>query len=326
MVNILSFLFFSFLWIAPLFAQGNEPEIKYFKTSDGLNIRSGSWTTSLPKKGTILLLQGMGGFIEGYQETAEQLIKRGYNVITFDWRGQGGSERVTNKPTLLHVNKFILYRRDLTQFIDSLVQPSEPLVILASSMGGHLALRYVHDHPEKVKAIITLAPMVEIKTGSYPKPIAIGLAKTLVFLGLGERFVFGFSEHEYNKCVRAYTPERDGNKERFLNRCEQLKSQPLLATGGPSFAWLDAAFHSCNKLNRATFAKGIKTPILMIIPEKDHLVSPEAQVKLCKNIPQCEMKIYPEAHHDVLREKNEVLEKVWQDIDEFLDKEFLTKA
>jgi lysophospholipase len=241
-------------------------------------------------------------------------------VISFDWRGQGGSERVTEKPTLLHVNNFILYRRDLNQFIQSIPESVGPLIVLASSMGGHMALRYAHDYPERIKAIVTLAPMIEIKTGAYPSFIATGLAKTLVFLGLGERFVFGFSEHEYSKCVAAYSPERDGNRERFLQRCEQLNKMPKLAVGGPSFAWLDAAFHSCKKLSRASYAKDISTPVLMIIPENDHLVSSEAQINLCKYIPKCEAKIYPDAHHDLLRETNDIIARVWQDFDEFVAK------
>ncbi len=318
MVNSFALIGTLFFLMSSICAKETEPQIKYFKTSDGLMIRSGSWSTSHPKKGTILLLQGMGGYIEGYQEAAEHFIQRGFDVITFDWRGQGGSERVTSKPTLLHVNKFVLYRRDLSQFIDSIAKDAGPLFILASSMGGHLALRYVHDHPDKVKGIVTLAPMIEIKTGAYPKPVAMGLAKTLVFFGLGERFVFGFSEHEYHKCVKAYNPDRDGNRERFLKRCEQLDSMPQLATGGPSFAWLDAAFHSCHKLSRASFAKSISTPILMIVPEHDHLVSPEAQIKLCSHMPQCETKVYSDAHHDILREKNEVLDRLWHDVDTFI--------
>jgi alpha-beta hydrolase superfamily lysophospholipase len=58
----------------------------------------------------------------------------------------------------------------------------------------------------------------------------------------------------------------------------------------------------------------------MIVPEHDHLVSPEAQIKVCGYMPSCEAKRYMDAHHDVLREKNEILEHLWQDVDAFFNK------
>jgi lysophospholipase len=318
MVKIFSFVVFLCIHITSIFASSFVPEIKFHLTADGLKIRTALWKTSEPKKGTVLILEGMGGFIEGFQETAEQLLKRGFDVMTFDWRGQGGSTRVTTKPTLLHVNNFELYRRDLDQIVKSIPDSAGALFIIGSSMGGHLALRYVHDHPQRVKAVIAIAPMVEIKTGAYPKVVAEGLAKSIVFLGLGERFVFGYGEHKYKQCVRAYHPEKHGDQERYLQRCQQLKGNPMLAIGGPSFAWLDAAFHSCKKLSRASYAKDIETPVLMIVPERDHLVSPGAQEQLCQNISRCQVIKYSDSHHDILRENDVIFARFWEDFDNFM--------
>jgi len=39
-----------------------------------------------------------------------------------------------------------------------------PLIFMASSMGGNIALHYAHDYPKDMDAIIALAPMIKINT------------------------------------------------------------------------------------------------------------------------------------------------------------------
>ena len=45
-------------------------------------------------KGTVLILGGRGEFMERYFETMNDLMRRGFAVASFDWRGQGGSDRL----------------------------------------------------------------------------------------------------------------------------------------------------------------------------------------------------------------------------------------
>src|SRR6187431_1557143 len=66
-----------------------------FKTSDGVKLRYALF----PKgpgapKGTICLVHGRTEFIEKYFETIADFQSRGFAVATFDWRGQGGSQRL----------------------------------------------------------------------------------------------------------------------------------------------------------------------------------------------------------------------------------------
>jgi lysophospholipase len=44
-------------------------------------------------RGTVVLLQGRNECIEKYYETIEHFTRRGLWVATFDWRGQGLSDR-----------------------------------------------------------------------------------------------------------------------------------------------------------------------------------------------------------------------------------------
>jgi alpha-beta hydrolase superfamily lysophospholipase len=49
----------------------------------------------VPARGTCVLLNGQTEFIEKYFEVIDELRGRGFAVATMDWRGQGGSGRMT---------------------------------------------------------------------------------------------------------------------------------------------------------------------------------------------------------------------------------------
>ena len=59
---------------------------------DGRKLRA-AYAIPLPPKGTVVLLCGRGDFIERWFETIADFTRRGFAVATFDFRGQGGSER-----------------------------------------------------------------------------------------------------------------------------------------------------------------------------------------------------------------------------------------
>ncbi len=68
-------------------------------TQDGIALRYAYWhATGLPLKGTVTILQGRAEFIEKYFETIQDLRARGHAVVAFDWRGQGGSDRLLRNP------------------------------------------------------------------------------------------------------------------------------------------------------------------------------------------------------------------------------------
>jgi pimeloyl-ACP methyl ester carboxylesterase len=71
----------------------------YFQTYDNVRLRYAIWPKSAEHRGTICLVQGRTEFIEKYFETIADFRARGFAVATFDWRGQGGSERMTGNPS-----------------------------------------------------------------------------------------------------------------------------------------------------------------------------------------------------------------------------------
>jgi len=73
----------------------SNPSIGYMTTGEGSRIRYGSWQSeNRTHRGTVLLLSGRSEFLEKYFETVGELIQRGHDVYSFDWRGQGLSTRM----------------------------------------------------------------------------------------------------------------------------------------------------------------------------------------------------------------------------------------
>ncbi|WP_198027197.1 alpha/beta fold hydrolase [Candidatus Paracaedibacter symbiosus] len=290
----------------------------FFTTYDHLLIRSAKVPSKVkPTKGTILLLQGMGGFVEYYLDIMHHLSDRGYDVLTLDWRGQGDSGRFTDQRTLLYIDNFDSYVKDLKVFMSLNPHMTRPVIFMASSMGGNIALHYAHDHPEDMDAIIALAPMIKINTSPYPYSFAEGLVKFIVSIGLGERFVFGYEPFSYEMCVKNYNPVKNGDKKIYLQDCRLLKEEPHLAVGGPSFQWLDEAFKASADFNNDDYLKEIKVPFLMVSSENDYLVNVDAQTKLCKVLPNCELLTYQDSHHNILKDSRNVISRLIKDVDTF---------
>ncbi|MCK5099035.1 MAG: alpha/beta hydrolase, partial [Desulfobacteraceae bacterium] len=64
-------------------------------------------------KGLVLLLHGRAEFMEKYKEIVSSLNNKGYDVISFDWRGQGLSARETDNRQKGYVKDFNDYLLDL---------------------------------------------------------------------------------------------------------------------------------------------------------------------------------------------------------------------
>ena len=94
-------------------------ETIFRKSKDGRKLRIAIWKTQKKKvNGTVFFLNGHREFIEKYSETFEFFIRKGFNVITLDWRGWGLSERpFPSKPKIQHISSAREYQLDLDNVI-----------------------------------------------------------------------------------------------------------------------------------------------------------------------------------------------------------------
>src|ERR1700704_3910239 len=116
------------------------------KTRDGVSLRFARWAPPLGRRGTVCLFQGRSEFIEKYFEMVRDLRARGFAVATFDWRGQGLSDRALRDPFKGHVGNFSEYDTDLATFMQDLVLPDcpPPHFAIGHSAGASVLIRAAH--------------------------------------------------------------------------------------------------------------------------------------------------------------------------------------
>jgi lysophospholipase len=134
--------------LAASFAPGGY--LAFLDAGDGARLRYGHWPAIAAKpRGKVVVLGGRGEFIEKYAtEVVGELLGRGFEVFSMDWRGQGLSQRALAETEKGHIEDFAVYRDDLHRFLTVVVGAStdkSPVLLLAHSMGGLTTLRVLAD-------------------------------------------------------------------------------------------------------------------------------------------------------------------------------------
>ena len=225
--------------LSPVYAE-DQPNYGFTTLSDGAKIRYGWWPRSvtMDRSTTIILLQGRASFIEKNVEFISKLTDLGFSVMTFDWRGMGGSDRVLPHQQKNHIENFDIYTNDLHQILENVVKPrtKDKLVLLGSSMGGQLALRYMHDHLHNVNGAVLMAPMLDIVTKPFPHWSVGPVVKLMCLLGFSESYAFGYGDHDPNKPD--FTKNRETNDpHHFWKTVETVKKMAAIYHGW-SYLWL----------------------------------------------------------------------------------------
>lgn len=283
-------------------------------------IRGARWAppSSTTSQTTLVFLQGRGSFIEKNQESMVDLARMGFKVMTFDWPGQGGSTRPIPGSQKGHIDDFKLYLKALDYFLDQEVRPraNGPIVLLGASMGGEIALTYAKEYPKKVDGVILAAPMLGVKTAPYSQGFARFIYHALSSLGASHLYAFGYGD--YDPKTRSFEKNKETQDPTRYNRTQQLmKRFPQLVTGGPTFGWVSAAFRSMDRLQVPGYLEAIETPVLLASAGLDQVVDPQKDKQMCARIPRCAHKLYPDAFHNLLLEKDDIRYDFLNEIQKF---------
>ena len=293
--------------------------VEWLTLGDGVKLRTARWL--LPPHeahGTVVLIQGRSEFIEKYFEVVGELIARGLNVITFDWRGQGLSTRALPEPLKGHVRDFSEFDADLSAVMNRIVREhgTKPYLALAHSMGGNILLRYLHDNPHEFDRAVLTAPMLAVKTKPYPSWFARSMAVCSTAAGQHNAFVFGGAKQDPFKQVFE-TNGVTSDVTRFERQMACLNADPRLALGAPTFGWLEAAYRSMKLVASEEFAHAIETPVLLIGAAHDQLVHPGADLTLITRIKRG-MYVMLKAEHEIMMERDEIRRAFWACFDPFV--------
>ena len=289
----------------------------FMTTSDNQEIRYGIWYSQNQKKrGSIVLLNGRKEFMEKYAETIRELNQRGFNVYSLDWRGQGLSFRMLANRHKGFIKTYNNYLNDLNLFVSKIVRPEAtiPLIILSHSMGGHIALRFIHEHPEVVDKAVLVSPMIDILTSPLPRWFVRLIAWVAIKAGLDHAYIIGSGDY----AVEKFKNNRlTSDPKRFMDEHKAIVENPDLALGGPTYGWLSATFESIDILSEPDFAKNITTPILIVSAGCDRVVSIKSQKSICSVLPSCRFAEIAGARHEIFKETDALQSILWDEFDRF---------
>jgi lysophospholipase len=292
----------------------------YFTTPDRVRLRYATFPkTAGAPKGTVCLVHGRTEFIEKYFETVADFQKRGFAVATFDWRGQGGSDRLIRNRTLGYVRHFEDYWLDLKSFHANILLPDcpGPFYLVGHSMGGLVSLIAGTRDRMMFDRIFLSAPMV----GLDRQPLSFGgmaaIGDTLCALGLGGAPI-GRAEDEL-PSERAF----GGNPltsdfVRYMRTVETWRERPDLIVGKPTFKWAAAAMHAMALVARDRFPLSIKVPVLMLAAARDEVVSTAWTEQLGLRMRTGRHVVIAAARHELFMENDAIRGQVFAAFDAFI--------
>ncbi|KQT85798.1 alpha/beta hydrolase [Aurantimonas sp. Leaf443] len=268
-------------------------------------------------RGTVLLLQGRNEAIEKYFETIADLNRMGWGVLTFDWRGQGGSSRLTRSARRGHVSSFTNYLNDLESIVQSVLLPDcrGPYVVMAHSMGALVALTAAPRLANIVERMVLAAPLVALPAAVIgPAPMHVGATLGRLF-GLGALPVRREAPASRRMTARDNPLTHDAR--RFERNMALTQAAPQLFLGAPSVAWLAAVTGAMRRLEESDVVAAFRVPTLMVLAGGDEIVSNAAAERLAWRMRSARSLTLPAARHELLQEADRYREPFLEAFDRF---------
>ncbi|MBW8285209.1 MAG: alpha/beta hydrolase [Rhizobium sp.] len=279
-----------------------KPITGFFAGHRGVKLRYAVFRSEASvARGTVVLLHGRNEAIEKYFETIRDLNQRGLWVATFDFRGQGGSERLLKNTRKGHVHRFSDYVRDLEIFLEQIVLPDTrlPFFLLAHSTGGLIALSAAPRLANRIDRMVLSAPFVGLGGQKLSPNNIHRLATLATFTGFGRI------------CLTSDDPTKpyDDNPLtsdplRYQRNVEILKAHPHLALGPPTARWLYEAQETIRQVSSPRHLASITVPTVIIAPGKDPIVPFRYPEKLSQYFRAGQLVPVPGALHEILHERD----------------------
>jgi lysophospholipase len=284
---------------------------------DGLALRCARFPPNRsPIRGTVILLQGRNEFIEKYFEVVNDLRRRGFAVVVYDLRGQGGSARLLRNRRKGHVRDFADHVNDLETVMHEVVLPDcpPPYYILAHSSGAVVALLAADRLSSQVERMVLVAPLIALPQGS-PGGLA-RLTGALMYLGLGEVALPGRAAKSLHSAPFEGNPVTSDPK-RYARTAAIVAAEPSLAVGAPTVGWLNAAMRASRRMAEADFAPSVPIPALIMLAGADRVVDNRAAEALSRRLKTTAYLRIPGALHEILMERDEYRDQFWIAFDAF---------
>ena len=104
------------------------------------------------------------------------------------------------------------------------------------------------------------------------------------------------------------------------------EAEPLACVAAPTYGWLNAAMAAMDDLARPGRLDGLRTPVLIVSAENDHLVSSDAHQTLAAAHALIETARIPGALHEIMMEQDAFRAAYWAHADRFVAPLFAVPA
>lgn len=252
----------------------------------------------------VVLVNGRAENLLKWTELAYDFFLSGYDVLLFDHRGQGYSQRLLQDPDKGHLDEFCFYTDDMAKIIAhaTALYDYKAQYIVAHSLGALISSYYLANYDHHIKRAVLSAPFFGAPLKSPIRDQLVLAAMNL--FGQGSRYVFGKT---------SYKPADLDNNElshcktrmKWMNRVN--RKFPELHLGGPTFRWVHLCLNAIKGLPK--ILPRIEIPVLIFQSERDRIVSNKNLEKLTALLPKGEMDVIAHAKHEILFERDAIREQ-----------------
>lgn len=263
----------------------------------------------IPNKGTILLCHGFTESSEKLHELIFYFIEAGFQCGVMDARGHGKSFREGKDPSVIHVNHFDDYVKDLHRFLVRVMAKEmkikkSKLFLFGHSMGGCIAARFCEMYPDLCARAVLSSPMLGIDFGSLPEPAAKAICAAAIAARRGYDSIAGQQPFD---PMPDFSNSAGSSEARFLYYHDIRIRHPEYQATRADYYWGREAIRAGHTARKKSEMEAIRAEILLVIAGQDNLVSRSAQEEFIAGLSRGKAVLVPESRHELYNAGNPVL-------------------
>jgi lysophospholipase len=294
----------------------NSGEFGTFDGVDSIKIAYSKFEVA-NEKGAIVILHGKSESMIKYAEVIYDLKDLGYSMYLMDHRGMGFSERLLgDDKDKIYVQNFNDYIADVKTFVDTIVKakPHKKMIVVAHSLGGAIAARYLEQYPDDFNGAVLSSPMLTINAQTYTQLEAYLIAAISTNHGHGTDYIPGGGPY----TPETFVEDTDTHSyARYVMERDILNEYPQIRLGDVTYNWVKQAMELGWV---AQFdARAITVPVLLFQAEDDMVVKPEGQDNLSKHAQDTTKIFFYGARHEILMEIDSIRDVAINYIRDFIE-------
>ncbi len=248
-----------------------------FEGTNGMQLFYKTWLPDVPPKAVMVIIHGVGEYIDRYQNLVEALVPAGYILTGYDQRGHGRSPGKRG-----HIDSWDEYRQDIGAFLELAhkLAPELPLFIYGHSQGSLEVLDYILHNSAGLTGAIISGTALEPKDAAPPHLVLLAKILSGIYPSFQMKVKFDGASLSHDPQIAD-----DYNQDPFVHRQRTARwGTESLKT----IEWIKA------------HPGQIELPILFLHGESDQVVNAAGALKFYDQIqfPDKTIYIYPDCQHE----------------------------